>query len=61
MKNLPTIRNYSSFAVIFSISVSKARAILLFTIKIIGMFGLRASIPGMRSTEYQATILLNFS
>ena len=34
MKNLPTLRNDSSFAVQFSISVSKTRAILLFKIKI---------------------------
>ena len=47
MKNLPTLRNDSSFAVQFSISVSKTRAILLFTIKIIEMFELHASIPGM--------------
>ena len=34
MKNLPTLLNDSSFAVQFSISVSKTRAILLFKIKI---------------------------
>ena len=34
MKNLPTLRNDSSLAVQFSISVSKTRAILLFKIKI---------------------------
>ena len=47
MKNLPTLRNDSSFAVQFSISVSKTRAILLFTIKIVEKFELYASIPGM--------------
>ena len=47
MKNLPTLRNDSSFAAQFSISVSKTRAILLFTIKIIEMFELYASIPGI--------------
>ena len=60
MKNLPTLPNDSSFAVQFSISVSKTRAILLFTIKIIEMFELHASIPGMLSDEYQMTIPLKF-
>ena len=50
----------SSFAVQFSISVSKTRAILLFTIKIIEMFELHASIPGMLSAEYQMTIPQKF-
>ena len=42
MKNLPALRNDSSFAVQFSISVSKTRAILLFKmkIKLIEMFEL---------------------
>ena len=43
----------------FSISVSKTRAILLFTIKIIETFELHASIPGMWSAEYQTTIPLD--
>ena len=60
MKNLPTLSNDSSFAVQFSISVSKTRAILLFTIKIIEMFELHASIQGMLSAEYQMTISLKF-
>ena len=60
MKNLPTLPNDSSFTVQFSISVSKTRAILLFTIKIIEMFELHASIPGMLSDEYQMTIPLKF-
>ena len=50
-KNLPTLCDDSSFAVQFSISVSKTRAILLFTIKIIEMFELHASMPPMRSAE----------
>ena len=59
---LPTLRDDSSFAVQFSISVSKTRAILLFKIKIklIEMFGLTERMPGMRSTEYQMTIALKF-
>ena len=60
MKNLPTLRNDSSFAVQFSNSVSKTRAILLFTIKIIEMFELHASMPPMQSAEYLATIPLKF-
>ena len=62
MKNLPTLRNDSSFAVQFSISVSKTRAILLFKIKIklIEMFKLNERMPGMQSTEYQAAIPLKF-
>ena len=62
MKNLPTLRNDSSFAVQFSISVSKRRAILLFNIKIklTEMFELNETRPGMRSAEYQATIPLKF-
>ena len=60
MKNLPTLRNDSSFAVQFSNSVLKARAILLFTINIIEMLELHASMPPMRSAEYQATISLKF-
>ena len=62
MKNLPTLRNDSSFPVQFSISVSKTRAISLFTIKIalIEMFELDERMPGMRSAEYQATIPLKF-
>ena len=55
MTNLPTLRNDSLFEVQFSISVSKTRAILLFTIRII-----HANIPGMRSAEYQMTIPLKF-
>ena len=49
MKNLPTLRNDSSFAVQFSISVLKTRAILLFTIKIIEMFKLWISMPRLWS------------
>ena len=60
LKNLPTLRNDSSFAVQFSNSVSETRAILLFTVKIIKMFELHASMPPMRSAEYQATIPLKF-
>ena len=58
MKNLPTLRNDSSFAVKFSISVSKTGAILLFKIKIklIEMFDLNERMPGVRSAEHQATI-----
>ena len=60
MKNLPTLRNDSSFAVQFSVSVSKTRAILLFKVKIklIEMFELHKRMPEMRSAEYQATIPL---
>ena len=60
--NLPTLRNDSSFAVQFSISVSKTRAILLFKIKIklIEVFELNERMPGMRSAEYQMTIPLKF-
>ena len=62
MKNLPTLRNDSPFAVQFSISVSNRRAILLFKIKIklIELFELNERMPGMRSAEYQATIPLKF-
>ena len=62
MKNLPTLRNDSSFAVQFSVSVSKTRAILLFKIKIklIEMLELNERMLGMRSAEYQATIPLKF-
>ena len=62
MKNLPTLHNDSFFAVRFSISVSKTRAILLFKMKInlIEMFKLHKRIPGMRSAEYQVTIPLKF-
>ena len=64
MKNLPTLRNDSSFEVQFSISVSKKRTILLFKIKLkiklIEMFELNERMPGMRSAEYQATIPLTF-
>ena len=53
MKNLPTLRDDSSFAVQFNISVSKTRAILLFKIKIklIEMLELNERMPGMRSAE----------
>ena len=47
MKNLPTLRNGSSVIVQFSVSVSKMRAILLFTIKIVEKFEIYTSIPGM--------------
>ena len=62
MKSVPTLRNDSSFAVQFSISVSKTRAILLFKVKIklIEMFELNERVPEMRSAEYQATIPLKF-
>ena len=60
--HLPTLRDDSSFAVQFSISVSKTRAILLFKIKIklIEMFELTERMPGMRSAEYQMPIPLTF-
>ena len=60
--HLPTLRDDSSFAVQFSISVSKTRAILLFKIKIkvIEVFKLTEGMPGMRSAEYQMTIPLKF-
>ena len=60
MKNLPTLRNDSSFVVQFSISVSKTGAVLLFKVKIklIEMFELHERMPEMRSAEYQATIPL---
>ena len=47
MKNLLTLHNDSSFAVQFSLSVSKTRAILLFKIKIelIEMFELNERMP----------------
>ena len=62
MKNLPPLRNDSSFTVQFSISVSKTGAILLFKIKIklIEMFDLNERMPGMRSAEHQAKIPLKF-
>ena len=60
MKNLPTLRNDSSFPIQLSNSVSKTRAILLFTRKIIQMFELHARMPPMRSAEQQATIPLKF-
>ena len=61
MKHLPNLCNDSSFAVQFSYSVSKTRAILLFTIKIIiEMFELHARMPPMQSAEYQSTIPLTF-
>ena len=49
---LPTLRNDSSFTVQFSNSVSKTRAILLFTKKIIEMFELHANMLPMQSVEY---------
>ena len=62
MKNLPTLRNDSSFAVQFRISDSNTRAILLFKIKIklIEMFELNERMTEMRSAEYQETIPLTF-
>ena len=62
MKNLPTLRNhYSSFAVQFSISVSKTRAICFkIKIKLIEMFELLERMTGMPSAEYEATIALKF-
>ena len=62
MKNPPTLHNDSSFAVQFSISDSKTRAILLFKIKIklIEMFELNERMIGARSAEYQVTIPLKF-
>ena len=60
--HLPTLRDDSSFAVQFNISVPKTRAILLFKIKIklIEMFELTERMSGMRSAEYQTTIPLKF-
>ena len=62
MKNLPTLRNDSSFAVQFSISVSKTRAILLFKIKIklMEMFELNERMPGMRSVKSSSRNPLKF-
>ena len=50
--------HYVLLCAIIPNSVLKTRAILLFTIKIIEMFELHASMPPMRSAEYQATIPL---
>ena len=60
MKNLPTLRNDSSFAAQFSISVSKTREILPFKIKIklVEMFEPHERMPGMRFAKDQATIPL---
>ena len=55
MKNLPTLRNDSSFAVQLSISFS-----IKIKIKLIEIFELNERMPGMRSAEYQATIPLKF-
>ena len=60
MKNTLTLRNDSSFAVQFSNLVLKTGAILLFTMKIIEVFELHASMPPMRSAEYQVTVPLKF-
>ena len=62
MKNLPPLRNDSSFAAQFSMSVSKTREILLFKIKIklVEMFELNERMPGIGAAEYQATIPLKF-
>ena len=60
MKNLRTLHNDSLFAVQFRNSVSKTRAILLFTMKIIEMFELHASMPSMQSADYQAKIPQKF-
>ena len=60
MKNPLTLRNDSSFAVQFSNLVLKTGAILLFTMKIIEVFELHASMPPMRSSEYQVTVPLKF-
>ena len=46
MKNLLTLPNDSSFAAEFSISVSKTRANLLFTMKITKMFELPQAYQG---------------
>ena len=56
MKNLPTLRNDSSFAVQFSISVSKTRTILLFKIKIklIEMFKLNERMPDPLNVKRQS-------
>ena len=60
MKNLLSLHNDSSFTVQCSNSVSKTKAILLFTIKIIEMFELHGSMPPERSATHQATIPLKF-
>ena len=61
MKNLPTLRNDFSFAVQFNILVSKTRAILLFTIKIIEIFAwspLKHTRDVICWSNYQTTIPL---
>ena len=60
MKNLPTPRNDSLFAVQYSNSVSKTRAILLFEIKIklIEMFEIHERMPVIRSAVFQATFFI---
>ena len=60
MKNLAILRNDSLFAVQFSNSVSKTRAILLFTINIVEVFELHANMPPTQSAEYQAKIPQKF-
>ena len=40
--------------------VSKTRAMSLFTIKIVKIFELHASMPGVRSAKYETTVPLKF-
>ena len=54
MKNLPTLRNDSSFAVQFSVSVSKTGAILLFKEKI-NRGGSRGRVQGVRTPPPKMT------
>ena len=61
MKNLPTLRNDSSFVVQFNNSiVSKTRAILLFTIKIVEILNATHSIR-LISNDNPAKISPNFT
>ena len=56
MKNLLTLCNDSSFAVQFSVSVSKTRAILLFTRKIIKMFELTLHNDSSFAVQYSISV-----
>ena len=63
MKNLPTLRNDSSFAVQFSTQLrgqGQFCCLIERLLKLIEMFELNERMQGMRSAEYQATIPLKF-
>ena len=62
MENLPSLCNDSLFVVQYYLTIRSLedKGNLLFTIKIVEIIELHASVPSMRSADYKTTVPLQF-